>query len=213
MWARRRDFIAAQQIRAGRRSVFTAFLWMPPALKEAAKKRGRFVRDADDLVGGLAIELEIELGAGPAVVPVDEIPKLAAPERPPRAHGGSDREAHARRLARDAALSGDRFGGRDDAARDEALPALVLACEQEDGVARRDVLAAVHGLLRGEHEGPRARMVDRGLDGESHACPAPRTLHVHLFSGQPASKTSGPNVWGPTSSMPFGICSLSGFSR
>ena len=40
----------------------------PAASEEFVEERRRFVRDADDLVGGLAVEFEIELGTGLAVV-------------------------------------------------------------------------------------------------------------------------------------------------
>ena len=36
--------------------------------EERAQERRRFVRDADDLVRGLPVELEVELGLGPAIV-------------------------------------------------------------------------------------------------------------------------------------------------
>src|SRR5689334_15363677 len=38
--------------------------------EKSAQKRRRGIRDADDLVGRLTIELEIELGLGPTVAPV-----------------------------------------------------------------------------------------------------------------------------------------------
>ncbi len=41
-----------------------------PALKETAKKRGRFFRDSNDLIRRLAIELEIKFRLRPAVFPV-----------------------------------------------------------------------------------------------------------------------------------------------
>jgi len=43
------------------------------ALEESAQERCRPIRDADDLVRRLAVEFEIELGAGLAVVPVDQM--------------------------------------------------------------------------------------------------------------------------------------------
>src|SRR5579864_2190515 len=85
-------------------------------LEESAEERRCFLRDADDLVRRLAIELEIELGPGLAIIPVGKVFEFAAPERPLRERGASDGDAHARRLSSDAALPGDRFGGGDDAA-------------------------------------------------------------------------------------------------
>ena len=101
------------------------------ALEEFAEERRRFIRDADDLVRCLTIEFEIELGPGLAVIPVGEMFELVPPQRPLRERGASDDEAQARCLPDDAALLCDRFGGSDNAARDEALPALVLAREHE----------------------------------------------------------------------------------
>src|SRR6266853_427298 len=98
----------------------------------------------------LAIEFEIELSPGLAVIPVGQMFELAPPQRPLRERGASDGEAHTRRLPGDAALLRDRFGGSDNAARDEALPALVLAREHENRVAFGDMLAAIHRLLCGE---------------------------------------------------------------
>jgi hypothetical protein len=60
------------------------------------------------------------------------------PQRPLCGRGASDREAHARRLPGDAALFRDRFGGDNNTARDEALPALVLAREHENRVVFGD---------------------------------------------------------------------------
>ncbi len=117
-------------------------------LEEFAEERRRLIRDADDLVRCLAIEFEIELGPPLAVIPVGERFELAPPQRPLRERGASDGEAHTRRLPDDAALLRDRFGGRDYAARDEALPAFVLAREHEDRVALGDMLTAIHRLLR-----------------------------------------------------------------
>src|SRR4051812_35709571 len=53
----RADGVLSRRSRPGRNSAaYSTAFWMPAALKEAAKKRRRFIRDADDLVGGLAIE-------------------------------------------------------------------------------------------------------------------------------------------------------------
>jgi hypothetical protein len=79
----------------------------------------------------------------------------------------SDGDAHARRLPRDAACE-HHFGGNDKPTRNEAPPALVFAGEDENHNAFGDMLAAVHGLLRGEDECPRLRIIDLGLDRERH---------------------------------------------
>ena len=133
------------------------------ALEKFVKERRRFIRDADDLVRCLTIEFEIELGLRLAVVPVGEMFELAPPHRPLRERGASDGEAHTRCLPGDPALLRDRFGGSDDAARDEALPALVLAREHENRVAFGDMLTAIHRLLRGERERLRPRIANLGF--------------------------------------------------
>ena len=96
-------------------------------LEEFAEERRRFIRDTDDLIRCLTIEFEIELGPGLAVIPVGEMFELAPPQRPLGERCAFDGDAHTRRLPADAALLRDRFGGGDNAARDEALPALILA--------------------------------------------------------------------------------------
>src|SRR6478672_118058 len=54
----------------------------PRQLKESAKERGRFIRNADNLVRCLPIEFEIELGLRPAVVPVGKRLQFAASQAP-----------------------------------------------------------------------------------------------------------------------------------
>jgi hypothetical protein len=147
-------------------------------LEEFTEERRRFLRDADDLVRCLTIEFEIELGRGLAVIPVGEMFELAPPQRPLRERGASDGEADTRCLPGDAALLRDRFGRSDHAARDEALPALVLAREDKDRVAFGDMLTAVHRLLRGECERPRPRIANLGFDRERHASPFPPSRSV-----------------------------------
>src|SRR3954469_17619215 len=105
------------------------------ALKESVDKRRDFIRDAADLVRGLAIEFEIELGLRPPGIPVGEPFQLATPQRPLRQRNAPDRDVHAWRLPGDAAFLRDPFGRRDHAARDKALPTLGLAREQENRVA------------------------------------------------------------------------------
>jgi hypothetical protein len=66
----------------------------------------------------------------------------------------------------------DRFGRGDDAARDETWPAFVLARQDEDRIAFRDVFATIHCLLRAERESLRLRIANLGFDREHH------TLHL-----------------------------------
>src|SRR6185295_5321987 len=143
------------------------------SLEEFAEERCRCIRDTDDLVRCLTIELEIELGPGLAVIPVGKLSKLTPPQRPLRERRASDGDAHTRRLPGDAGLLRNRDGGRDDAAGDQALSAVVLASEHEDHVAICDVLAAIHCLLRGECERLRPRLEHLGFDRERHAPPLP----------------------------------------
>ena len=49
-------------------------------LKESIEKRRRFIRDADDFVRCLAIELEIELGFRLAIIPVGKVIEFAPPQ-------------------------------------------------------------------------------------------------------------------------------------
>src|SRR5213593_3063313 len=142
------------------------------ALKESAEERGRFIRDADDLVCCLTVEFEIELGLGSIVVPVGKTFELAPPQAPLRDRGASDGDAHARRLPGDPAFLCDRFGRSDDAARDETRPAFVLARKDEDRIAFGDALATIHRLLRAERERLRPRIANLGFDREHH------TLHL-----------------------------------
>src|SRR5262249_13363214 len=146
---------------------------MSARLEVFAEERRRFIRDADDLVRCLTIEFEIELGLGSTIIPVSEAFELAAPQRPLRKRGGSDGHAHPRRLSDDAALLRDRLGRSDDAARDEAPPALVLAREHKNRVACGDMLAAIHRLLRAERERLGPRIANLGFDRERHASPLP----------------------------------------
>src|SRR5581483_5433220 len=97
------------------------------ASKESAQEARGFVGDGDDLVGGLAIELEVQLGLGPPIVPIAERLQLKPSQAALRERLAPDRDAHARRLPGNAALPRERPCRRDNAARDQAVPALVLA--------------------------------------------------------------------------------------
>ena len=160
-------------------------------LKESAQECCRFIRDANDLVRCLAIEFEIEFGFGPIVVPVAKTFQLAAPEAPLGERSASNSDADPRRLPGDPALLGDRFGRSDDAARNETWPAFILAREDKDYVARRDVLPTVHRLLSGERERSRPRIDNRGFDRERHFCPA---LTSSRYSSQNAETFFRPEV-------------------
>ena len=151
-----------------------------PALEEPGEECCRFIRNADDLVGCLTIEFEIELGGGLAVIPVGEKFEFAPPQRPRRKRGAFDGNAHTRRLPGDAVLLCDRFGAGDNAARDKAFPTLVLAREHENQVAFADVLTAIHRLLRGEHERLGLRIANLGLGRESHASPLTPEMSINV---------------------------------
>jgi hypothetical protein len=151
------------------------------ALEEFTEERRRFIRYADNLVRCLTIEFEIELGPRLAVIPVGEMFKLAPPQRPLRERSAFDGEAYTRCLPGNAALLRDRFGGSDNAARDEALPAFVLACEHENHVAFGDMLTAVHRLLRSERECLSERIANLGFDRESHASPLPARMSITVI--------------------------------
>jgi hypothetical protein len=145
------------------------------ALTESAEERRRFIRDADNLVRGLTIEFEIELGLGSTVVPVGKKFELAPSQASLGERDASDGDAHARRLPGDPAFLCDRFGRGDDAARDETWPTFVLAREDEDRIAFGDAFAIIHRLLRAERERLRRRIAHLGFDREHH------TLHLALL--------------------------------
>ena len=150
------------------------------ALKESAEERPRFIRDADNLIRCLTIEFEIELGLGSTVVPIGKKLELASPQASLCELGASDGDAHARRLPGDPSFLCDRFGRSHNAARDETLPAFVLACEDEDGVACGDVLAAIHRFLRAECERLRLWIANLGFNREHHALHfSPYFMTVH----------------------------------
>src|SRR3954451_2125778 len=105
------------------------------------------VGDANDLVGSLTIELEIELGFGSPLVPIGKRFQLAASQRPLRQRSALDGNAYAGGLPGDTRLLCQRLSRGNDASGDQPRPALGLACEKEDCVAWGDVLAAIHRLL------------------------------------------------------------------
>src|SRR5689334_14076862 len=143
--------------------------WSVRMLEKPPQECRRFIRDADDLVRCLAIELEVELGLRPTVVPVGKGFELAPAQAPLRAGGAPDGDADARRLPRDAGSFCDGFRRGHYAARDETGPAFVLARKDEDRVALGDALAAIHSLPPAEGECLRRGIGDFGLDRENHA--------------------------------------------
>jgi len=151
------------------------------ALKESADERGRFIRDAGDLVRCLTIEFEIELGFGAAIVPVGKTFELASSQAPLRERGAPHGDAHARRLPRDVRFLRDRLRRGDDAAGDETLPTFILAREDENRVACGDELATIHRLLRAEGKRLRSRIANLSFDHEHHAVLASRSLARRLL--------------------------------
>ena len=148
---------------------------MPP------QKPRRPIRNPDDLVRRLAIIFEIEFGFGAAVGPVRERFEIGASERALGERGALDGDAHPRRLPRDALLLRNRFGRRHHTARDQSLPAFILARENEDRIARGDELAAIHRLLRREDERLRPRIANFGFDRVCHAPPHPQPSVIARF--------------------------------
>src|SRR5262249_9889829 len=140
-------------------------------LKKSAEKCRRCIRDAEYFVRRLTIEFEIELRLGAAVVPVGKKFQLASPEATLREPIASDGYAHARRLSGDTAFLSDRLSRSDDAACDETRPAFVLTREDEDRIARGDVLSTIHRLPCHKRECFRQLIANRSLDRERHFCP------------------------------------------
>jgi len=138
------------------------------ALKESAEKRRRFIRDTDDLIRCLTIELEIELGLGSTVVPVEKTFELASSQASLRERGASDDNAHARSLPGDSRFPWDRFGRGDHATRDETWAAFVFARENEYPIVFGNVLATVHRLVRRERERLCLWIANLSFDREHH---------------------------------------------
>src|SRR6266567_7125312 len=132
------------------------------------------------------IEFEIELGLGPAVVPVRKKFELAPPQAPLRERGASDGDAHARRFPGDPGFLWDRLGRGDDAAGDETWPAFVLARENEDRIAFGDVLATIHRLLRAERERLRPPIANLGFDHEYHSPHLAPLISMAVHAAAPA---------------------------
>src|SRR5207302_10551735 len=100
--------------------------------------------------------------------PVGKRFELTSSQAPLRARNASDADAHTRRLPGDLSFFCDRFGRDDDPVRDKTRSAFVLAREDEDPVAFRDVLATIHRFLRVERERRRAWVANLGFDRERH---------------------------------------------
>ena len=139
------------------------------ALKESAEERCCFNRDPCDLVSCLTIQFEIELGLGSTVVPVAKRFELTPSQALLRDRNASDHDAHARCLPGDAPLLCGHFGRGNESVRDETGSAFVLTCEDKDHIAFGDLLAAIHRLLRIEHECLRPRIFNLGFDRKRHA--------------------------------------------
>src|SRR5690349_2303347 len=88
--------------------------FQPRQLKESAKERGRFIRNADNLVRCLPIEFEIEFGLRPGVIPGAKRLQLAASHAPFCQRGPSNLDADARRLPDDPGFLWNRCGGGND---------------------------------------------------------------------------------------------------
>src|SRR5580692_3770648 len=140
------------------------------ALEALAEKRRCCSGDADDFVGCLPIEFEIELSPRAAVIPIGESLQLATPHGALRQRSSFDGNAHARRLTSDAALLPYGVRASDHTARNEALAALVLAREYESRIACGDLLAAIHRLLGDECESPCPRIHNFCFDRIRHHC-------------------------------------------
>src|SRR4051812_21886413 len=67
-------------------------------LEESVQEGCRFVRDPNDLIRCLPIELEIEFRLGAIVVPVAKMFQLAAPEAPLGHRSAFNSDANPRRL-------------------------------------------------------------------------------------------------------------------
>src|SRR6185295_7255916 len=169
------------------------------ALEEAIEEARGGGRDADDLVGRLAVELEVELGLRPAVVPVREALQLASAQASRGERGALDDDRDARRLALDAGLLRGRLDRADDALRDEPAAAFVLAREDEDRVACADALAVVHRLLLGERVAARSGPVDPGLDRERrgrHRATRPTGSRTTAPPARPSGRgAASPSPW------------------
>ena len=155
-------------------------------LKISAEEHGCFIRDADNLVRCLAIELEIKFGLRSTVVPVGEQFELVPPQASLCEHCAFDDDAHARRLPGDPRFLRDRLGRVDDAASDETRTSFVLACEDEDRIACCNVLTAIHRLLFAEGECVRTGIADLRFDCESHSpylTPFFWVMHIARMSG------------------------------
>jgi hypothetical protein len=141
-------------------------MFMPKsaALKEPAEKRCCFIRNAGNLVPCLTIEFEIELGLGSTVVPARKRFELFPSQAPLGQRDAFDGDAHPRRLPGDPSFSWDRFGRRNNAARDETRPAFILTREDKDRIPFCNALATIHRLLRAKRESRRPHIANLGFD-------------------------------------------------
>src|SRR5437868_13626996 len=100
---------------------------MGARLEVLSKEGSRLRGDSDDLVRRLAVELEVELGLRAPVLPVREGLELGATEAARSEPSAFDLDADARGLAVEILAQRNRLGVGDDAARDEAEAAFILA--------------------------------------------------------------------------------------
>src|SRR5262249_56103061 len=149
--------------------------------------------DADDLVGCLTIQFEIELGLGSTIVPMGKKFELTSAQGPVRERGASDGDAYARRLPGDPAFLCDCFGRSNNAAGYKTWPAFVFAREDEDSIVFGDVLATIHRLLRVERECLRPRIANLGFDREHHGPRLASLVH---------ETTRAPRLTTPSSATP-----------
>lgn len=106
--------LVQQSIRSRLRAIY------PQSLEILAEKPGGFTRNASDLVCGLAIKLEVQLGLRSVVVPVLKLPKLSASQLTLRERSAIDGNAHARCLPGDANHSWSRLDRGYDASGNQA---------------------------------------------------------------------------------------------
>ena len=135
-----------------------------PHMQRDRPSRIRRGRLSQYLVGGLAVELEVEFGFRAPISPLRERFQLFSPQRTLREGSPPDSNANSRCLSGNARLPCNRLGRRDNTPGNQALPPVVLTRKQEDRIALSDVLPPVHRLFRREDECRRPRIANLSLD-------------------------------------------------
>ena len=130
----------------------------------------------DDLVGGLPMELEVEFGLRPSVVPSSEGLQVGATETALCDGSRFERDTYTWCLPREPRHSRDRAGTRDDAPGNEPTASLILTREKEGPITHSDMLASIHRLRCAEIEHPRGSIDDVSFDSERHGRLALTTL-------------------------------------